>query len=54
MMDGKHTDKIENPMEPGGKNKNKEMKNKVEYDGEEDGVTRAAQSKKFKKVDAKD
>ena len=48
MKEGKYTDKIKNLMELGGKNKNKETKNKVEYNGEEDGVTRAAQSKKYK------
>ena len=35
-------------MESGDGNKNKEMQNMVEYDGAEDGVTSAAQSKKRK------
>ena len=48
MKEGKYTDKIENPIELGGENKNKEMKDKVEYDGDEDGVTRATKSKKCK------
>ena len=34
MKGGKYTGKLENPMEPGDENKNKEMKNKVEHDGE--------------------
>ena len=50
MKEEKYIDKIKNPIEPGGENKNKEMKNKVEYDGKEDAVTRVAQSKKYKNL----
>ena len=35
---------------PSNKNKNKQRKNKVDYDGEEDGVTRVAQSKKYENM----
>ena len=43
MKIGKYTDKIKNLMEPGDENKNKMIKNKVEYNGEEDGETEEPQ-----------
>ena len=46
MKEGKHTGKIKNLTEPGDENEDEMKKTKVEYDGEEDGVTREVQSRR--------
>lgn len=43
-----HTSQAKNWNQPGTKNKNKWGKNNVDYDGDEDGVTREAQSRNYK------